>query len=182
LNRLIETLPSITDILSKPIELEEPFVEMAARFAHEPGSVVLLSGGDLDCSRYNLMGLCPWLTLEGRTGETTAVVQGQALTVREEPLDVLEKVLEHCRYHGVDISGPISAGLFGYLAYDLKDGLETLPRTSVDDLQLPLLYFSAPTLLLVEDKANGTSCLHAPVFRVGPWRKRSDRSMPSPTL
>jgi para-aminobenzoate synthetase component 1 len=59
--------------------------------------------------------------------------------------------------------GPVAAGLFGYLAYDLKDGLEVLPRTTLDDLGLPQLCFFAPSLIVVHDKASGTTEVHAPV-------------------
>ena len=50
----------------------------------------------------------------------------------------------------------------GYLAYDLKDCLETLPRTCVDDLQLPGMLLYAPSVLVVHDKAEGSTRLMVP--------------------
>jgi para-aminobenzoate synthetase component 1 len=148
---------------SETLHLEEAFAEMASRFAQKPGTVVLLSGGDLDCARYHILGIHPWLTLTGRSGETTAVVDGTTHVVPHPPLDVLETVLACCRLSVDDVLGPVVAGLFGYLAYDLKDGLEVLPRTTIEDLALPQLCFFAPSLIVVHDKASGATQVHAPV-------------------
>ena len=163
MKRLCAGLPRITGVSTETFHLEEPFVEMAARFAHEPGTVVLLSGGDLDCARYHILGIYPWLTLTGRPGETTVVIDGTTHVVPQEPLDCLETVLARCPLTVADAVGPVAAGLFGYLAYDLKDSLEVLPRTTIDDLGLPQLCFFAPSLIVVGDKANGTTQVHAPV-------------------
>ena len=163
LKRLKESLPGITGIRSQTLHLEASFAEMASRFAHVPGTVVLLSGGDLDCARYHILGIHPWLTLTGRSGETTAVVDGTTHVVPHAPLEVLETVLACCRLSVDDVPGPVVAGLFGYLAYDLKDALEVLPRTTIDELALPQLCFFAPSLIVVHDKASGATQVHAPV-------------------
>ncbi len=158
---LADRLPGLVGVKSAPLVLEEPFVEMAARFAAEPGAVVLLSGGDLDCARYHMLALRPWLTLTGRPGCTQLEIDGSAHQENRSPLDVLAIILEHCRLSHQRIPSPVSAGLFGYLAYDLKDDLEVLPRTSVDDLGLPTCYLSAPSLIVVHDKRAATTQLHA---------------------
>ena len=125
--------------------------------------MILLSGGNLDCSRYHMMGLRPWLSLVGRYGETEVFIDGDSVKLNQSPLDVLETVLAHCRMAGDNSHSPVTAGLFGYLAYDLKNDLERLPRTAVDDLGLPRLYLSAPSIIVVQDKRKGTTTLHAPV-------------------
>ena len=163
MKRLNDYLSGIPRVRTEPLHLEEPFADMAARFVHEPGTVVLLSGGDLDCSRYHILGIHPWLTLTGGLGETTAVIDGEVHVVPQAPLDVLETVLDRCHLSTGDAPGPVAAGLFGYLAYDLKDGLEILPRTTIDDLGLPHLYLVAPALIVVHDKTSGTTNVHAPV-------------------
>lgn len=158
-----EFLCGIDGVRTVSFHLEEPFADMAARFASEPGTVVLLSGGDLDCSRYHIMGLDPWLTISGRCKETTVVADGTARLVSQPPLDVVQTVLTRCSLAGHDVAAPVTAGLFGYLAYDLKDDLESLPRTTMDDLGLPHLFLVAPSLVVVHDKAGGTTRVHAPV-------------------
>ena len=60
---------------------------------------------------------------------------------------MLQQTLTRCRLNPEIFPLPVAAGLFGYLAYDLKDDLEDLPRTTVDDLGLPHLYLNAPSLV-----------------------------------
>jgi para-aminobenzoate synthetase component 1 len=163
MKRLQEDLRSIVGIVSRPLEIREPFAEMATRFAREAGTVVLLSGGDLDCARYHILGIDPWLTIRGRLGETTVVIDGQCRLLAHAPLAVLDTVLARCRLDPEFVEGPVAAGLFGYLAYDLKDELETLPRTTIDDLDLPSLCLFAPSLIVVRDKARGVTMVHAPI-------------------
>ncbi len=165
MKRLDEYLPGIAGVKTQTLHFEEPFAEMAARFVHEPGSVVLLSGGDLDCSRYHILGIRPWLTLAGRFGEARLVIDGVTQIVPLSPLDMLEIVLDRCCLDAGDVTDPIVAGLFGYLAYDLKDALESLPRTVIDDLGLPHLYVVAPSLIVVHDKTSNTTRVHAPIRR-----------------
>ena len=136
---------------------------MGARFAREPGSVVLLSGGDLDCARYHILAIRPWMAISGRRDRTTVTIDGEVLSFSLPPLDVLESVLDRCHLPEAQAAGPICAGLFGYLAYDLKDTLEALPRTTIDPLNLPFLYWGAPSLIVVQDKNDGTTVVHAPV-------------------
>src|SRR5262249_20633063 len=45
---------------------------------------------------------------------------------------------------------------------DLKDCLEQLPRTSIDDLGLPLLYLVAPAVLVIHDRVTQATTLLAP--------------------
>ncbi len=168
MKRLSDDLGSIAGVQTETLRQEEPFVDMAARFAHEPGTVVLLSGGELDCSRYHILGLRPWLTITGRPVETSVVIDGATRVVAQAPLDVLQTVLQGCRLNVGAATGPVAAGLFGYLAYDLKDGLERLPRTTIDDLGLPHLCLVAPSVIVVQDKISGTTNVHATIRRDQP--------------
>ena len=47
---------------------------------------------------------------------------------------------------------PFSAGGLGFFAYDLKNHLERLPTTAVDDLKLPEMVWAFPRSLLVHDR------------------------------
>ncbi len=163
MQRMRDALPALSGVCSRELVLETPFETMAARFAGEAGTVILLSGSGIDCARYHLMALRPWLTVYGRHGETTLIVDDRPFIVQRPPLDLVDDVVEHCRVAVDDTVGPVSAGLFGYLAYDLKDGLEALPRTAVDDLRLPHLYLSAPSLVVVHDTHSGSTRIHAPI-------------------
>ncbi|UCD32891.1 MAG: aminodeoxychorismate synthase component I, partial [Desulfobacterales bacterium] len=58
-----------------------------------------------------------------------------------------------------ELPNPIASGVLGYLAYDLKDRLEKLPRTSIDRLRLPHIYFVAPSIIVVHDKITDSTRL-----------------------
>ncbi len=159
-----ELFGSMTGIYTRDIVLEEPFEDFSARFADVPGTVVLLSGGDLDCSRYHILAAKPWLTLSGRRFTTDLSSPEKQLHLGEDPLAVLRKVLK--LYHRPslreDLHGPAKGGLFGYLAYDLKDCIEDLPGTSIDDTGLPLMLLFAPSILVIHDKSRDATRLIIP--------------------
>ncbi len=145
----------------QPLELNQPFEDLAARFAAQRGTVVLMSGGDLDCARYHILGVAPWLELWGRADDMNLRIDGKEYQLKAEPFALLRSALG--RFALDDTSAlPISSGLLGYLAYDLKDRLERLPRTSIDDLGLPHLYFAAPSVLVIHDRQTGAASLCIP--------------------
>jgi para-aminobenzoate synthetase component 1 len=153
----------ITGIHCEAIELQEPFIDVANRFADVPGTVCLLSGGDLDCARYHILGTRPFLIFKGR-GRTMELSDGEgADRFSADPLDTLRQILRHFETPEIQWPVPFPAGLLGYLAYDLKDAIENLPRTSVDDLELPSIWFSAPSLVLVHDRQEDHTTLYVPV-------------------
>ena len=49
-NGLMEKLPFLEEVYQETIALDRLFQEIAALFADDPGTVLLLSGSDLDCS------------------------------------------------------------------------------------------------------------------------------------
>jgi para-aminobenzoate synthetase component I len=148
---------SITKIYSQDIALDEPFTDFAGRFAHIPGTVVLLSGGDMDCSRFHILGTRPWLWLKSRHDHVILENGQTRLEAHGDPFNTLKDVIASFNmtdWADKDIPPgfPIAAGLLGYLSYDLKDCIEDLPRTSVDRMGLPHLLLTAPSILVVQDK------------------------------
>lgn len=154
---------AIREVRIAPFELSEPFVELAARFAHEPGTVALISGGDLDCARYHILGLRPWLTLSTDAHSAHLTLNGQPHVVNLAPFACLQQILQTLHLPEGSYPEPLAAGLLGYLSYDLKDALEILPRTSVDDLNLPHMLLYAHRLVVVHDKHTGRSYLSMPM-------------------
>ncbi|GIF16260.1 hypothetical protein Ate01nite_62920 [Actinoplanes teichomyceticus] len=146
---------------SEPLRLREPFVEVVRRFADEPGTVALLSGGTLDCARYHILGVRPWLSLSGQRTRTTITDGDRRIELDADPFTALRRLLRHSPVPAPAAPLPLSSGLLGYLAYDLKDCLERLPRTSVDDLGLPLMHLVAPTVILVQDRVTEATTLLA---------------------
>jgi len=144
------------------MDSSEPFLDLASRFTGNPGTVLLMSGGDLDCARYHILATRPWLTFTGRHCDLQLACSGSKLDLSADPFDTLEWILKSCRIDHPEIPVPVAAGLFGYLAYDLKDRLEELPRTSIDALGLPHICLYAPSVILIHDKQEGIRRLMIP--------------------
>lgn len=157
LDELLEHSGKIIEVDTGSLELKERFIDFADRFADLPGTVLLMSGGELDCARYHILGVFPWLTFSSRHRTTTLDADGRTAKFHGDPLDLLRSLLKqhHFAVDGEQI--PLKAGLLGYLAYDFKDCLEKLPRTGIDDLGLPHLLFFAPSILIIHDKKRQTT-------------------------
>jgi para-aminobenzoate synthetase component 1 len=161
----------ITDLHTENIILGESFLDFAARFAALPGTVVLMSGGDLDCARYHIMAAKPWLTFSGCNDKLSIKLGGKTYSYSADPFSTLRGLINLFRREVLDaaarkclkLPAPIATGLLGYLSYDLKDRLEDLPRTSVDHLHLPHIYFFAPSILVVHDKKKDRTRLWIPI-------------------
>jgi len=145
---LLHRFGPVTEVVSFPLRLGESFLELAHRFTRDEGTVVLHSCGTRDCSRRSFLAVAPWLTLKARGKKVELKVDGYAASREDDPFKVVSHVLDFHRLTGYGEATPVS-GLFGYLAYDLKNRIENLPQTAVDDLGLPQMLLYAP-LALVE--------------------------------
>jgi para-aminobenzoate synthetase component I len=189
LETLLVNLPRpLKGVLHEQLDLAESFVDLASRFADEPGTTALLSGGSLDSARYHILGIRPWLTLREGGGKVVVECGGSKVSVPLDPFDALDALMKRYSLPGAETAPPLSAGLLGYLAYDLKDCLEVLPRTSCDDLHLPRLYMAAPSILVVHDRQKKTTTVHVPILEDGEQaaqarltRFRQELGQPRPT-
>lgn len=154
----------INGVHIEDIHLTESFIDFSARFASMEGSVILLSGGELDSARYHILAAKPWLTFLGRNRNMEITIKDQNLCFEGNPFDRLRMLLEtfSLEDYKTKLPEPVSAGLFGYFSYDLKDHLEKLPRTSVDDLGLPHICLFAPSIIVVHDKKKEVTRLCIP--------------------
>jgi para-aminobenzoate synthetase component I len=151
----------VTGVHSEPLVLHEPFVDMVRRFAHMPGTVALVSGGNLDCARHHILGVYPWLSLTGHRTRAALADGDRRLELDGDPFTTLRRLLQHCGVPDLGLPLPLCSGLLGYLAYDLKDCLEQLPRTSIDDLGLPLMHLVAPAIIVIQDRVTEATTLLA---------------------
>ncbi|RJP86736.1 MAG: aminodeoxychorismate synthase component I [Desulfobacteraceae bacterium] len=155
LNLLKQSCGGVEGVSITPFSLDEPFLELASRFSEEPGTVVLMSGGDLDCAKFHILAIRPWLCVKAAGRQVTLNACGQTFCLECDPLDLLQQLMRHYQIAFDDPRIPVCAGLFGYLSYDLKDLVEDLPRTSIDDSGLPHLCFYAPSAIILHDKTTG---------------------------
>ncbi len=137
-----------------------PLIDIGTHWAHKEGTVLLMSGGRLDSARHHILGVDPWLILKSRGRELALTVEGQAHDIEMDPFDAVRAITEHCRWDADIREAPLMAGLMGYLAYDLKDQLEDLPRTSVDRWRLPQICLYVPSAIVVQDTQSGKTTLH----------------------
>ena len=160
---------AIETIRTEETTLSRPMIDMAARLADQEGTVLLLSGGGLASARYHILGFDPWLCLKGRGTDLTLTIDGQVSRLEMNPLEALGAIVhQYGCPPGRTVETPLTAGLMGYLAYDLKDVLETLPRTSLERWLLPHLCFYAPSIILVHDRQRGRTVRHEIVRRGQP--------------
>ena len=148
----------LADLAISPLEVPDDIAGLAELFRglrHLPYAMLLLSGGNLDCSRYCLMGWDPYLVIRGKGGTVEVRSGGQVQTLAADPFDVLDEALEALKLPGPPPLAPCAAGAMGFLAYDLKNRLERLPATAKDDLGLPELVWAFPRRLVVQDRWEG---------------------------
>lgn len=145
----------INDLEISPFSLPaglSSLAELFAGYAAQPYAMLLLSGGDLDCARYSLMGGDPFLVLRARGRRVTIQMGQNQHTFTANPFTVLEDILGTLELPGPMPVYPFSAGALGFLAYDLKNHLERLPTTAADDLQLPEMVLALPRQVLIHDR------------------------------
>ena len=145
-------------------------MDMASRWSHEEGTVLLMSGGELDSARHHILGIDPWLTLKSRGRRVELTIDGRPHRLAIDPFDALRAVIDRCQCPTASEAAPLAAGLMGYLAYDLKDQLEALPRTSIDRWGLPHVCFYAPSAILVHDTQTGRVRLYESLRTFGDGR------------
>jgi para-aminobenzoate synthetase component 1 len=148
----------VVDIAVRPFSPPpgvEGLADLFTAVRQRPYAMLLLSGGELDCAGYSLMGWDPFLVLRGKGRRVRMQQDGNRREYDGNPFDVLEDLLGALEMPGDPPLAPLAAGGLGFLAYDLKNHLERLPTTALDDLHLPEMVFAFPRRLLVHDRRAG---------------------------
>jgi para-aminobenzoate synthetase component 1 len=124
-------------------------------FRNQPYAMLLQSGGELDCAGYSLMGWDPFLVFKSKGLGVEVNCGGRERSFRADPFTVLADALGSLELPGPSPLEPCTAAGFGFLAYDLKNLLERLPATAVDDLNLPEMVWVFPKRMMVHDRQAG---------------------------
>ncbi|MGD1888897.1 MAG: anthranilate synthase component I [Cohaesibacteraceae bacterium] len=120
--------------------------------------------------RYSIIGYAPDLLFRA-DGERAAMAKvgtdGVAEPFEElaEPaLEALRTLVEQSRIDLPDDLPPMSAGVFGYLGYDIVRRIEKLPNQNPDVLGVPDILLMRPTVMVVFDAVKDEITLVAPVW------------------
>ena len=164
-NALLERLPQITSLHRESLTLPQSLEDFSRPFASRAGTVLLLSGGTMDCARYHILAAGPWLTLVSHGEQVEIEISGEKYCFSMDPFQALSSLLTFFRvscFDGGPIP-PIASGLFGYFSYDLKDRIERLPRTC-SPRNLPDLFLVLPAVVVIHDKVQNNTDLFSPVL------------------
>ncbi|ASG20749.1 anthranilate synthase component I [Nitrospirillum viridazoti] len=150
-------------------DLETPVAAMLKLAQGRPFSFLLesVTGGSVR-GRYSLIGLKPDLIWKSKG--TQAWINRRAATdlaafepLSAAPLDALADVLEESRIDLPAHLPPMSAGLFGYLGYDMVRLMEKLPEKNRDALGVEDAVLIRPTIMAIFDSIENVVTLVTPV-------------------
>jgi len=127
-----------------------------------------VTGGEVR-GRYSVIGMKPDLIWDCRGGQSRinreTRFDGSAFVAQTgHPLDELRTLIGECR---IDLPAglpPISAGLFGYLGYDMIRLVESLPNVNADPLDLPDAMMLRPSVVVVLDGVKGEVTVVSPAW------------------
>ena len=152
-----------------PADLDTPVSLMLKLADAQPHSFVLesVTGGEVR-GRYSIVGLKPDLIWECRgTGSRVnraARWDPDAWDDAGEPLAAIRALLDESRIDLPDGLPAASAGLFGFLGYDMIRLVERLPDVNPDPLDLPDAVLMRPSVVAVLDGVKGEVILVAPAW------------------
>jgi len=150
-------------------DLDTPVSAMLKLARGRPNAFLLesVTGGSVR-GRYSLIGLAPDLIWRSRG--PVAEINRQAMTdpdrfepCAEPPLKALEQLLDESRIDLPPHLPPMSAGLFGYLGYDMVRLMEKLPDANPDVLDLDDAVMIRPTVMAIFDGIDNVITVVTPV-------------------
>jgi anthranilate synthase component 1 len=155
-------------------DLETPVSAFLKLANGQPNSFLLESveGGAIK-GRYSILGMKPdllwrcegnraWINRNVRSGQDGFV----PCPVAEQSgaLDSLRALVAESRIDIPPHLPPMSAGLIGYMSYDMVRLAERLPDTNPDPIGIPDGIYMRPSMMAVFDNVNGTLTAVAPVW------------------
>jgi len=130
-----------------------------------------VTGGEVR-GRYSVIGMKPDLIWRCH-GDTSQINRAARFDpegfqdVAGDPLDALRALIEESHIDLPHSLPPISAGLFGYLGYDMIRLVEHLPNVNPDPLGLPDAVMLRPSVVVVLDGVKGEVTVVAPAWVSG---------------
>ncbi|MEW5948823.1 MAG: aminodeoxychorismate synthase component I [Thermodesulfobacteriota bacterium] len=155
MHKLKQVIGKIVNIESQPVDFireDEKIEDIFAPLSSNVNALLLLSGGQGDCSRYSFLVCDPFLAVRAWGKKIEITNRHTTIELVGNPFDILQKILDSLEMPCVDIQLPFYAGAVGYFGYDLRYHLEKLPDLAENDLSIPDLYLIFPGIILVHDR------------------------------
>lgn len=119
--------------------------------------------------RYSIIGLLPDLILKVEDGKASINRSAQTAPDAFQPMDAmpLDALRDLVAESQIDMPAglpPQSAGIYGYLGYEMVRYMEVLPNGNPDDLQTPEAILMRPSLLAIFDTVKDELYLTAPIY------------------
>ncbi len=150
------------------LDTETPVSAMLKLMEHGKPCFLLESveGGEVR-GRYSILGLMPdlmWRASAERAELMTRPENGEWIPCPEGVIPSLRRLLASIRMDIPDGLPPITAGLIGYLGYDMIKRIEAIPSANPDPIGIPDACLMRPGLMLVFDSRDGVVWFMAPVW------------------
>ncbi len=143
------------DVYIEEINTNLDAFQIYKQFHEEKFSFFLDSAMDVQrLGKYSFIGYDPFLTIENKANVTVVLENGNDICFDNNPLDVVKKYLSQYKIKN-DTGLPFVGGAVGFLSYDLCHYIEKLPKTAVDDLQLPDLIMGFYDGIVIIDHITG---------------------------
>jgi anthranilate synthase component 1 len=114
--------------------------------------------------RYSVIGLLPDVVWRCAGGTVSVSRAGSAFVEQPSaPLDSLRALIRESQLELPAHLPPMTAGLFGYLGYDMVRQMERLPNAPADDLGLPEAVLLRPSLFAIFDNVRDELTLAVPL-------------------
>lgn len=129
-----------------------------------PYSVLLESiKGPEKIARYSFIGTEPFLLFKAKNGKVEVSCKGKETVYSTHPLKKLKELMNRYRINASKDLPPFAGGAAGMISYDFVHYFERLPKTVVDDLDIPDAHFMMfDTVIAFDHKLSKTYILSCP--------------------
>ncbi len=163
-----------------PADLDTAVSLMIKLTANKKNSFLLesVTGGEIR-GRYSIIGMDPDLVWEcyGEKSKVNRGIKQDKKTFKkceDPPLIALRKIIAESSIEIPKHLPEMSAGIFGFIGYDMIRLVENLPHINKDNLKLPDSVMIRPTVTIIIDGVKGDIIIVSPV-----WHTKGSQDQPS---
>ncbi len=150
-------------------DLETPVSALIKLSKNKKYSFLLESvEGGITRGRYSAIGVNPDLIWKCKDGKSelydSEIDSNKLISKSDDPLSALKNIINSTKIDLPDDLPPLSAGLFGYLGYDMIKYFEEVDLNENDPLKLPESILIRPSLICIFDRLNDEFKLVTPIW------------------